>query len=407
MIKLLRLINWKSFRDATLFVDPLTVIIGLNASGKSNILDALVFLQRISGSVPVTTALAGDMILPPLRGGLEWCCRIPEKHFTLEVTVSPAQHPRIEYTYTITLAINGSSCRVAAEHLKRKDIDRTLFHAPETNVGPALPAYFSTGGKRNHRRIDQNPAYSVLSQVETLHISKPVKDAARIVKEGLQSVFILDPIPSHMRGYSQLSETLSPDASNMAGVLAAFPDAERKVLEETLTSFLRELPERDIQRVWIEKVGKFETDAMLYCEEQWIKGIPQTMDARGMSDGTLRFLAIVTALLTCKEGSLIVVEEVDNGLHPSRADTLVTMLKTLGEKRGVDVAVTTHNPALLDALGPAMLPFVSVVHRGDSGASDITLLEDIKQLPKLLAIGPLGRLVSDGRLEKAIIETQE
>ncbi|MFK8163712.1 MAG: AAA family ATPase, partial [Lewinella sp.] len=44
MIKSITLKNWKSFGEATLYVDPLTVLIGTNASGKSNFLDALVFL---------------------------------------------------------------------------------------------------------------------------------------------------------------------------------------------------------------------------------------------------------------------------------------------------------------------------------------------------------------------------
>ncbi|MEM9929306.1 MAG: AAA family ATPase, partial [Bacteroidota bacterium] len=47
MIKSVTLTNWKSFGEgATLFVDPLTIIIGANASWKSNLLDALVFLRE-------------------------------------------------------------------------------------------------------------------------------------------------------------------------------------------------------------------------------------------------------------------------------------------------------------------------------------------------------------------------
>lgn len=45
MIKSITFTNWKRFRDATLYIDPLTVLIGANASGKSNALDALFFLQ--------------------------------------------------------------------------------------------------------------------------------------------------------------------------------------------------------------------------------------------------------------------------------------------------------------------------------------------------------------------------
>lgn len=39
---------------------------------------------------------------------------------------------------------------------------------------------------------------------------------------------------------------------------------------------------------------------MLYCKEKWVKGKTIEVDAREMSDGTLRFLAIITAILLGK-----------------------------------------------------------------------------------------------------------
>jgi predicted ATPase len=155
-------------------------------------------------------------------------------------------------------------------------------------------------------------------------------------------------------------------------------------------------------------VGKFKVDAMLYCEEHWLdEGEPPTVDARGMSDGTLRFLAILTALLTRPRGSLLVIEEVDNGLHPSRARLLLEVLQKIGKDQGVDVLVTTHNPALLDAMGTEMVPFIAIVHRDPStGHSVVTELEDIAPLAKLLAHGQVGRLASEGLLEKSLDETR-
>jgi hypothetical protein len=79
------------------------------------------------------------------------------------------------------------------------------------------------------------------------------------------------------------------------------------------------------------------------------------------------------------------------------------MLRTLGKQRGIDVIVTTHNPALLDAAGAKMVPFITVTHRDDAtGASLLTQLEDVQQLPKLMASGSLGRLSSEGRIETAL-----
>jgi AAA15 family ATPase/GTPase len=99
----------------------------------------------------------------------------------------------------------------------------------------------------------------------------------------------------------------------------------------------------------------------------------------------------------------MVIEEVDNGLHPSRSDLLLRMLREIGEKRQVDILVTTHNPALLNELGPEMVPFVVVAHRDpETGESKLTLLEDINNLPKLMASGPLGKLTSEGLIEKSL-----
>lgn len=178
----------------------------------------------------------------------------------------------------------------------------------------------------------------------------------------------------------------------------------RYEVESKLAFYAKDLPERDIGKIWAEPVGKFNSDAMIYCEELWIPDqSPTTIDARGMSDGTLRFLAIITALLTRPKGSQMVIEEVDNGLHPSHSDLLVKMLKELGEEREVDILVTTHNPALLDALGPEIVPFIVVAHRdSQTGDSKLTLLDEIETLPKLMASGSLGKLTARGAIEKSL-----
>lgn len=235
-------------------------------------------------------------------------------------------------------------------------------------------------------------------------LRQEIQDAITEVIGSLREIFILDPIPAHMRSYSSLSDRLESDARNIAGVIAALPKPQQTEIESVLTNYASKLPERDIRRVYAEPVGRFNSDAMLYCEEAWGDGdAPPTVDARGMSDGSLRFLAILTALLTRPAGSLLVIEEIDNGLHPSRANMLLEMLKTVGAERRVDVLATTHNPALLDAMGPSMVPFITVAHRNpETGASDLTLLENIRELPKLLAQGTVGRLSTKGLIEKSL-----
>jgi hypothetical protein len=78
------------------------------------------------------------------------------------------------------------------------------------------------------------------------------------------------------------------------------------------------------------------------------------------------------------------------------------MLKELGSKRNVDVLATTHNPALLDELMPDFMPFVVVVHRDrQTGESQLNMLEDFENLPKLISMGSLGKLATKGLLEDA------
>jgi predicted ATPase len=209
-----------------------------------------------------------------------------------------------------------------------------------------------------------------------------------------------------MRDFSRLSEKLEQDTSNIAGFLAALPDERKLEVESNLSHYLEHFPEGDIKKVWAEKVGRLGTDAMLYCQEEWQPGQITEIDARSMSDGTLRLVGILTALLTRPEGSLIVIEEIDNGLHPSRAELLVKILREIGTKRKIDLLITTHNSALLDALGPEIIPFVTVVHRdAETGESKLTLLEDIENLPKLLATGSLGKLATKGTIEKTLAKS--
>ena len=402
---------------ASLNIDPITVLIGTNSSGKSNILDALSFLNRIAQGILVTPALQGDAGLTQMRGGLEWAAQRPGNRFSISTSVR--QNKTTEFVYKIECQVNSRQCEIFSERLIRlkyrinakgkrnpKPSQISLFWTdPVDQVSPSITArlYNSTRGTpRNFSRSG-----SVLFQLFGQKTLSEIQDGVVETLEAMRGIFILDPIPSHMRGFSPLSDSLASDAGNLAGVLAALPQAEKDKVENILTHYVSHLPERDIKKVYAEPVGKFGSDAMLYCEESY-GNLITLVDARGMSDGTLRFLAILTALLTRPSESMLVVEEVDNGLHPSRSKLLLNMLKAEGAERKIDIMVTTHNPALLDEMGTEMIPFITVAHRnGVSGATELTLLEDIKQLPKLLASGPIGRISSRGLIETALRDSED
>lgn len=415
MITELRLENWKSYEQAELHIDPLSVLVGTNASGKSNALDAFLLLNRLANGAMLTSALKGDGTLAPVRGGVEWAARQPGSVFAIGVVCRADDST--DYEYRLEGQIVDNRCDLFGEQLTRiryrlgrdglrksqAGSIKLVRTDPCVEGSPTIVARLYNEKQGTPRQLSRT--HAVLFQLVGQKLRQEIQDGVTEVISALRDVFILDPIPSHMRSFSPLSDRLESDAGNIAGVLAALPDDKQREIEAVLTQYASQLPERDIRRVYAETVGKFNSDAMLYCEEHWLDdGPPPTVDARGMSDGTLRFLAILTALLTRPARSLLVIEEVDNGLHPSRARLLLDMLKAVGQQRGVDVLVTTHNPALLDAMGTEMVPFITVAYRDPAtGYSVLSLLEDIGQLPKLLAQGPIGRLSSQGLIERSLV----
>lgn len=399
MIKSLRLVNWKSYKDSILYIDPLTIIIGTNSSGKSNALDALVFLSRIASGLEVYQSIKGDQNISPIRGGVDWVCRQGTNQFKIETEI---EYDGLDYTYSITVEVDKAKALITEEKLMQNTLRMFYTNMRDANM-LNIPTYFATGNQGRGQKIDLSRNTAVLYQAKNLQLRKKetIGIVIRILEE-LSGIFVLNPIPNHMRDYSTLSDKLLPDASNIAGVLAAMDEAQQKKIEGKLTSYLKDIPEKDIKEIWVESVGKFNTDAMLYCKESWGDNEESIVDARGMSDGTLRFLAIVVTMLTTKMNKLVVIEEVDNGLHPSRSQILLEMLKDLGAERNIDVIITTHNPALLNEAGTTMIPFITAAHRTHAGESELTLLEDIDELPKLIASGNIGDLTSNGKIESAL-----
>jgi predicted ATPase len=126
-------------------------------------------------------------------------------------------------------------------------------------------------------------------------------------------------------------------------------------------------------------------------------------EAALLSDGTLRVLAIAAAMLSATEGSLIVIEEIDNGVHPSRVKSLITSIQEIAKRRNLQVLISTHNPALMDAIPDAALGDVVFCYRDTSmGDSRLIRLGDLDEFPGLISQGSLGQLVTKGVVDRFI-----
>ena len=363
MITKIRLQNWKSFKDSILYIDSLGILIGTNASGKSNVLDAFAFLRAVGEGKSLLDAI--QMV----RGGEDWIIRRGNNSFRVSVEI---EEDGKVYIVDLGVQKNGTSFQYGECLIHMKD---------DVSYLDSVPRKFS------------DSAHGIVWKVYGLPASL---ELLPFIYQNFRNVFILDPVPAKMRDYCKVSKDLKSDGSNTAGVLCALNPDEKERVENLLSNYVRPLPERDINKVTSVPIGLNKSGAMLYCYEDW--NPEQPVDARGMSDGTLGFTAIVVALLTAKPHSLLLIEEVDNGLHPSRAKELVDMLRELSHKRQVDVLCTTHNPVLLDELGNRMIPFVSYVTRDEEGNSHVNLLEDKANLAKLMASGSMGSMMINDRI---------
>ncbi len=415
MIKELKLTHWKSFSNTTLYIDPLTVLMGLNASGKSNILDALQFLQRSVISRDIYTAIQGDKYSDDIRGGIENIALRGQNTPQLRILLQFDEKTDYEYTLYIQVKqteTNSYEASIYKEALN-EIVDNKSFSLFVTTSGRLQYANMVevsvTHQNKQKKEHEAGTAYAhkwKMSNKETIlkqlsnrtDLSQRLTKAVTTIRQTLENIFVLDSIPPKMRTYAKIGNYLNSDGSNAAGIIAALPNGKKTEVEAIITKYAKLLPEQEIKRVWVETVG-LGSDAMFYCEENFVKDDIQKIDARSLSDGTLRFLAILTAILTRPENSLLVVEEIDNGIHPSRAKLLLEILHTEGSKRNIDILTTTHNSAFLNELTPKYLPFVMYVHRNTTtGYSEIVPIDELDNLPFLLGQGRLGDIVTNRKL---------
>jgi hypothetical protein len=108
-------------------------------------------------------------------------------------------------------------------------------------------------------------------------------------------------------------------------------------------------------------------------------------------------------MLSAPEGSLVVIEEIDNGVHPSRARHLLEQIQAIAKRRNLRVLLSTHNPAMLDALPDSAVEDVVFCYRDPkSGNSRMQRLGSLPDAPELLIQDSLGHLMTSGVLDRFV-----
>ncbi|MCI5144461.1 MAG: ATP-binding protein [Candidatus Electrothrix sp. AR3] len=408
MLTQIKLKKFKSYRSGTLHLARLTVLIGANASGKSNVIEVLRLLARIAEGERLsfigTPYKRDDNIF---RGGVENLGYRGSESFVIAcVTTEPEWK---DFSIHLRLGSDGD-LHVVEENITSRTSTVPLYDIASTPQGAGSDVFvtynnFARGGKKpsivcsSHMAIFTQLLSDIRFRPENKKSRKTIPDVAEKYVRWLSSIVFLEPEPSSMRFYGHKADKiLKEHGENLSGVmynLCLDPEVKTAVLK-----FVQSLPEQDIKDISFIETPRDEV--MLQLTETF-GGTSVNYDASILSDGTLRVLSIAAAMLSAPEQSLVVIEEIDNGVHPSRAADLLARISSIAERRNLRVLISSHNPALLDALPDEAIPETVFCYRSpEDGSSQLVRLRDIPDYPELIAQGSVGHLMTRGLLERFV-----
>ena len=305
MITRIEIDGFKSFMDFELDVPPFLVVMSENAGGKSNLIDALMALAGgVKPDDPLQVGAAGDRGIPAeLFHQLEDGTRAPKLRLV-------------------------ANCRVFHRTPRYGYVDARISRAASYN--------------EEHSAIGASGVDAELLSGDVHGVFSPPFDE-------LTTWVALNLAPSLMRGRAPRSDgrPLQSDGSNLAAVLGRLSEnvAVWQILLADAVALLPEL--RDI------RVNR-DRD---YWELELRSRGSGWMSAHTASDGTLRVLAILAAAHDPDHPSVLIIDEVENGLHPSRLAELIRRLRRITQDSLADgpvrqMILTTHSPVVLSALYP-------------------------------------------------------
>ncbi len=409
----------------------MTLLIGRNSSGKSNALDGLEVLARLAEGEDLIDALDGRRReIGAVRGGSEGCAPHGLNDFTLGCIVELDDEP---YEYRVRIEVRPD-IRIIAESLHGYGVAAAsgarsygpIFETRRAGApGLGIEAEIHNGKRGTNPPSRFRDSRLILTQIPLVvsgsnRAERSVISAVTTVQSALRGIFHFDPIPHLMRDFAKgrdvelrrTGENLSPALRNLQ---TSDPGAFKRI--EELVRLIADDGVREIS-FFNSELG----DVMLALQEARgadRKSVERT-PAREMSDGLLRFIGIATALLSPQNGLdidaavsttastdrpqpssgvLIVLEELENGLHPSQAHRVLQLVRESSMIAGTSVLITTHSPALLDAAEGSLNSNIIVCHRDQqTGHSRLTRITDLPGYAIALAEGSLGAAVTTGKL---------
>ena len=436
MFTSLRLKNFKNFADETLRLGPFTVIVGANAAGKSNIRDALRFLHGVGRGYTLANVLGGkygsggQVEWEEIRGAPAEVVRHGQNAMRVDVDLTDADGqasaqpslPRgLSYSISLQAEAPGGTFGVLREELcsyytvdwgplEPGRIPTPIYTSDPPQPDPValqddehhlLLRMAKAGSQKKYgHRIAVRPDQPALTQIEQHGpVLRAHKERASHVAASLADMRFLDPSPRQMREPAFPGQVALGDrGENLPTVLQAICGNE--VRRQTLLEWTRELTAIDVADF------DFRAEASGKIQLAIRETDGRVTSSQCVSDGTLRFLGILAALLG--EGPrMCVFEEIDSGIHPSRLNLLVELIENETRAGDLQVVTTTHASGLLAAMSDKTFETTSVVCR-NPGTSDATIraAKDLPNAEELRRSQGLGKLHATGWMEDILYFSQ-
>jgi predicted ATPase len=362
MLLRLQVKGFKNLRDVDVRFGPLTCFVGTNGVGKSNLFDAIQFLRYLadeeihraaehvrglaSGSYSPTELfwneavggrieLAADMIVP-LKAlddfGQEISPAISLLRYEVKFGFQAEPRPRLqlEYEELSPLKKGDARNRIAFPHSTAFRTSAVTgkrsggsFISTETKTGHATPTIqlHGDGGSRG-RPVPAEPSpRTVLAGTGTF--DHPTVVAARREMSSWKAIHLE---PSSLRSPDRFGDAAAVDEQgrHIAATLARLAKDETRTgstLQEVSNRLAALVPEVEAVRI-----DKDEIKQQLVVKVK-VRGSGIWLPPRALSDGTLRFLALVTMQLDPTSSRVLCMEEPENGIHPSRIPAVVGLLR--------------------------------------------------------------------------------
>jgi predicted ATPase len=381
-LKSLQIKNLLSFGDNSPEVElgPLNVLIGPNGSGKSNLIEIVALLQSTPKDF---AAMIGE------SGGISeflWKGKSDSQTATLQVIANP---PGINRTirYHLSFIRLGAQLKITDERIENERPDYG-YEKPYLyfSFNGGRPMFNIAGAERylQHEEIDVQK--SILSQRQDPDQYPEVTYLGRLFgsfRLYRNWEFGPDSDVRNLYGSELKNDFLDEDISNL-GLMLNRLRADSRAKSELLR-YLKMFYQGAEDILTPIQGGLVD----VRVEEENGIAIPATR----LSDGTLRWLSLLTILLHPDPPPLVCIEEPELGLHPDMIRPLVKLLVSASER--MQLIVTTHSDALVDGLSDTPRSvIVCEKHDGSTGLKHL----DAKELSEWLNRYTLGQLWRTGEI---------